>query len=265
MRNDIIPFNPKLKEYARVLRKNSTLSEVLLWEKIKNRNFKVQFHRQVPLLEYIVDFYCHELRLAIEIDGSSHQYQYEYDSKRQGELEKRGVVFIRFSDFDVKKNMFNVLLSLEEIINQHSKENIQKTSLKSPQGDNLIDSSFSKKEKLKSKKLIEQLFVEGKSINNFPLKLIYLKTDFEDNSHIKTGVIAPKKSFKKAVQRNRIKRLLREAYRLNKHLVFNNIEGDFAFMILYLGKETPTYDFVDTKMKGLLKKFKETVLHEKSL
>lgn len=125
--------------------------------------------------------------------------------------------------------------------------------------------SFPKKEKLKSKKLIERLFEQGESINNFPLKLIYLKTVFEDNSKIKTGVIAPKKSFKKAVHRNRIKRLLREAYRLNKPLVFNNIEGGFAFMILYLGKEMPNYQLVEEKMKGLLTKFHEKNLDEKSL
>ena len=125
-----------------------------------------------------------------------------------------------------------------------------------------MEFSFSKNEKLKSKKLIEQLFVEGKSINHFPLKLIYLKTVFEDSSTIKTGVIAPKKNFKKATDRNRIKRLLREAYRLNKPLLFNNIEGSFAFMILYLGKEMPNYKLVEEKMKVLLQKFHEKNLHK---
>lgn len=61
MRNKIIPYNPKLKEYARYLRKNSTISEVLLWKKIKNKSLGIEFHRQVPILEFIVDFYCHEL------------------------------------------------------------------------------------------------------------------------------------------------------------------------------------------------------------
>ena len=83
MKNKIITYNPKLKEYARQLRNNSTLSEVLLWQKIKNKALGVQFHRQVPLKEYIVDFYCHELMLAIEIDGDSHLYKYNYDKKRQ--------------------------------------------------------------------------------------------------------------------------------------------------------------------------------------
>ena len=118
MKNKIIPYNPKLKEYARELRKNSTLSEVLLWKNIKNKALGVQFHRQVPMLEYIVDFYCHELMLAIEIDGDSHLYKYEYDIKRQGDLEQQGVIFLRFSDLDVKQNMFSVGLSLEQVVNE---------------------------------------------------------------------------------------------------------------------------------------------------
>ena len=116
MRNKIMPYLPHLKEYARMLRNNSTLSEVLLWQKIKSKGFEVQFHRQVPMLNYIVDFYCHEIMLAVEIDGDSHLYKYEYDKFRQGELEKEGVKFIRFTDLDVKQNMFSVLLILENEI-----------------------------------------------------------------------------------------------------------------------------------------------------
>ncbi len=118
MKNKIIPYNPKLKEYARLLRKNSTLSEVLLWQQIKNKALGVQFHRQVPMLEYIVDFYCHELMLAIEIDGDSHLYKYEYDIKRQGELEKEGVVFLRFTDLEIKRNMFSVGITLEQVVQE---------------------------------------------------------------------------------------------------------------------------------------------------
>ena len=84
--------------------------------KNKNKALGVQFHRQVPLKEYIVDFYCHELMLAIEIDGDSHLYKYNYDKKRQGELENLGITFLRFSDFDVKQNMFSVALTLEQVV-----------------------------------------------------------------------------------------------------------------------------------------------------
>ena len=76
MRNKIIPYNQELKLLARQLRKNSTFPEVLLWQNIKQRAYGVQYHRQVPMLNYIVDFYCHEIGLAIEIDGSSHEHNY---------------------------------------------------------------------------------------------------------------------------------------------------------------------------------------------
>lgn len=252
MKNKIIPYNPKLKKYARQLRKNSTLAETLLWQNIKNRALGVQFQRQVPILEYIVDFYCHELLLAIEIDGGSHEFKYESDVKRQGLLEKQGVEFIRFSDNDVKKNMFSVGLSLEEKVNELLEKRVPKnTPLKSPQGDY----RYGKKEKLKSKKLIEQLFAEGKAVSSYPLKLIYLKTTLPKEVPIQAGVTVPKKSFKSAVKRNRIKRLLREGYRLNKHLVFNNSEATFAFLFLYIGKEVPTYIEIEKAMNGVLQKF----------
>lgn len=76
MSNKIIPYKPELKFFARQLRKNSTLSEVLLWNKIRKRALGVQFHRQVPMLDYIVDFYCHEIGLAIEVDGKIHEHQF---------------------------------------------------------------------------------------------------------------------------------------------------------------------------------------------
>lgn len=78
----------------------------------------VEFHRRVPMLEYIVDFYCHELKLAIEIDGDSHEYKYNYDQKRQGEIEKFGVTFLRFRDLEVKKEMFSVMLALEQKVGE---------------------------------------------------------------------------------------------------------------------------------------------------
>ncbi len=118
MRNKIIRYRPELREYARSLRKNSTLSEVILWQTIKKRALGVQFHRQVPMLDYIVDFYCHEIGLAIEIDGSSHDNKFLYDARRQGRLEKEGVHFIRFTNEEVKKELFSVLQALEHKVNE---------------------------------------------------------------------------------------------------------------------------------------------------
>lgn len=121
MANKIIPYKPELKLLARQLRKNSTLSEVLLWNNIKRRALGVQFHRQVPMLDYIVDFYCHEIGLAIEVDGKIHEHQFLYDAKRQGRLEEYGVKFLRFSNKEIKYHMFSVLLEIEEKVKELSK------------------------------------------------------------------------------------------------------------------------------------------------
>lgn len=119
----------------------------------------------------------------------------------------------------------------------------------------LMSLTYSQNEKLKSKKLIEQLFVEGKAVTEFPLRLVYMPTALKEGQRIKTGVSVGKQHFKKAVDRNRIKRLIREAYRLNKPLFFNNITTQYALMILYIGKEIPTFKEVNFTMEELLKKF----------
>lgn len=115
MRNKILPYNPALKELAQKLRQQGILSEVLLWKKIKNKSLGIEFHRQVPLDNYIVDFYCHELMLAIEIDGNSHEHSEVQvnDVLRQETLERLGVNFIRFNDKDVKKSMNQVIYVLQ--------------------------------------------------------------------------------------------------------------------------------------------------------
>jgi very-short-patch-repair endonuclease len=116
MRNEIIPYNKELKDLARKLRKQSTLSEVLLWKCIKNKSTGAEFHRQVPVDNYIVDFYCHELKLVIEIDGNSHEERQNEDEERQKRLESFGITFIRFSDLSVKKDIGNVLFSIENLV-----------------------------------------------------------------------------------------------------------------------------------------------------
>jgi very-short-patch-repair endonuclease len=113
----IIPYNPELKELAKELRRKMTLSEVLLWNELKHKQmFGFDFDRQRPIGNFIVDFYCKELSLAIEIDGKSHIYWYDCDDERQRVLEKLGVRFLRFDDIQVKKNMINVLRVIENWI-----------------------------------------------------------------------------------------------------------------------------------------------------
>src|SRR6056297_1726239 len=120
-----------------------------------------------------------------------------------------------------------------------------------------------KKEKLKSKKLIQQLFIDGRSISQYPIKLIYLKNT-DQQIFIQAGVAVPKKNFKSAVKRNHIKLLLRESYRLNKGLVDNNTKDTFAFLFLYIGKETLPFDVVQQKMILLLRKFNERTQRDHS-
>ncbi|WP_027126278.1 ribonuclease P protein component [Gelidibacter mesophilus] len=118
-----------------------------------------------------------------------------------------------------------------------------------------MDQSYKKIEKLKSQKLIEKLFSEGNSVVAYPLRLVYLQTSFEDPVQIKTGVSVSKRNFKKAVHRNRIKRLMREAYRLNKSRYFNNSPEQYAFMILYIGKTQTDFETISKKMNTLMAAF----------
>lgn len=123
MSNKIILYRKDLREKARYLRKNSTLSEVLLWEEIKDRKLGYQFHRQVPMLTYIVDFYSHELQLAIEVDGDSHSQKAAYDHQRELDLKAYGVKFIRFEDIDVKRNMRFVIEEILHWIEEFKEQN----------------------------------------------------------------------------------------------------------------------------------------------
>ncbi len=128
-----------------------------------------------------------------------------------------------------------------------------------------MDFSFPKKERLKSKKGLQQLFEEGKSISSYPLRLQYLPVVYEDGSKIKVAFAVPKKNFKSAVKRNRIKRLLREGYRLNKPFIFNNTKGQYALVILYLGKDMPAFSMIMDKINVLFKKFLKANSHENTI
>ncbi len=119
--------------------------------------------------------------------------------------------------------------------------------------------TFNITERLKSKKEIELLFSEGKSISKYPIRLVYTKTKRNEDVAIKAGVSVSKRYFKKAVDRNRIKRLMRESYRKNKYIVPNTTH-QFTFMFLYSGKEMPEYAVIEAKIKGILQKFVEQEL-----
>uniref|UniRef100_UPI004047480E endonuclease domain-containing protein n=1 Tax=Algoriphagus sp. TaxID=1872435 RepID=UPI004047480E len=107
-----LPYNKNLKEFSRDLRSHSTLSEILLWQKLRASQFRgYAFNRQKPLGNYIVDFYCLKLDLVIEVDGNSHFFEESVveDQERQKVIERMGVNFLRFSDLEVKRSMPSVL------------------------------------------------------------------------------------------------------------------------------------------------------------
>lgn len=104
---------------AEILRKNMTEAEMILWDVLKNRKFNnLKFRRQHPIQLFIVDFYCHQLGLVIEIDGEYHQFeqQIKYDESRTEILQEFGILVIRYSNDSILNNLDNVLLELNEIV-----------------------------------------------------------------------------------------------------------------------------------------------------
>ncbi len=124
MKRKIIPYNPKLKEFARYLRNNSTKTEIFLWQKLKRKQmYGYDFHRQKPIDNYILDFFCHELMLGIEIDGYSHDFLevFEKDLQKTKKMNEHGINVLRFSDYQVLKEMENVLRAIEYFILEYEK------------------------------------------------------------------------------------------------------------------------------------------------
>ncbi len=119
----------------------------------------------------------------------------------------------------------------------------------------LMRFTFKKEEKLKSRKLIEQLFKKGSSLSEFPLRMVYLKVDHTTNYPVQASFSVSKRKFKKAVDRNRIKRLMRESYRLHKHTLYKNIEDKHVIMFTYIDEKEHKYVDIEEKMIHLLKKF----------
>lgn len=115
--------------------------------------------------------------------------------------------------------------------------------------------TLGKEERLKSKKLIERLYEERNYIKAFPLRMVFLQTEHTSEFPAQVGVSVPKRNFKLAVDRNRIKRLMRETYRLQKEIVYNNLDKPYVFMISYLGKEEIKYEEIYLKMEKLLTLF----------
>jgi very-short-patch-repair endonuclease len=120
-----LPYNRNLKQLSRDLRNNSTLGEILLWKQLRARGMMgYQFYRQKPLDNYIVDFYCPALKLIIEIDGQYHSSEEDAvsDDIQQKKLEEWNLNFVRFQESEIRKDMINVLRTLENYIFEYQKK-----------------------------------------------------------------------------------------------------------------------------------------------
>jgi very-short-patch-repair endonuclease len=113
---------PDVVELGKSLRNAMTYQESLLWEKLKGKQIcTVRFRRQHPIYFYIVDFYCHEARLVVEVDGEIHYDRIEYDDGRSAEMEKFGIKVIRFTNFEVENNIEKVTKRIEAVVNERIK------------------------------------------------------------------------------------------------------------------------------------------------
>ena len=114
-KNKELPYNKSLRQRASELRKAGNLSEALLWLQLKSGKFNgLDFDRQKIIGNYIVDFYCAEKGVAIEIDGISHDDKGEYDKRREEFLNSLGVRVLRIDDIDVKRNLDGVMSWLKQ-------------------------------------------------------------------------------------------------------------------------------------------------------
>lgn len=116
-----------------------------------------------------------------------------------------------------------------------------------------------KKERLKRKTLWDAVFSKGLQVKSYPFLMYYFKTDLPDEVRFQAGFAVPKKNIKKAVARNRIKRLMREVYRMQKPGAKEALDDSYALVFLYLGKELPDYELVLKNIPALMQKW---IAHE---
>lgn len=113
-------IHPAIRQFARELRQPQTPAEATLWQHLRNRNLEYKFRRQHAIEFFIVDFYCAEVKLCIEIDGDSHlsKEQQEYDAARTEYLESLGRKVIRFTNDNVRYNIHAVVQSIIDTCNR---------------------------------------------------------------------------------------------------------------------------------------------------
>jgi len=110
------------KERARVLRKHLTEPERLLWKQLRDAKLGFRFRRQHPLGEYILDFYCPALLLAVEVDGSAHHGRQGYDAARDAYVERQGIQVVRVWNMEVRDPFGDAITKIQEAIAQRRTE-----------------------------------------------------------------------------------------------------------------------------------------------
>ncbi len=119
--------------------------------------------------------------------------------------------------------------------------------------------TYSKEEKLKSRKQIQQLFSEGMYLKKYPLRFVYSSAS-TDAQTLQVGFSVSKRSFKLAVDRIHLKRLMREAYRLNKHLVTSPTKNNYVCMFIFGSSEKVPFEILERKMIRILEDFNQKLL-----
>jgi very-short-patch-repair endonuclease len=110
---------PQMRNFARSLRKTPTAAELILWRSLRcKRMCGVRFHRQKAILDYVVDFYCPKALLAIEVDGAFHNNRQTKDAMRDARLKSRGILTLRFTNFEVYEKIGYVQAAIHETVTQ---------------------------------------------------------------------------------------------------------------------------------------------------
>ncbi len=121
------------------------------------------------------------------------------------------------------------------------------------------DFTFQRAERLKSRKVIEQLFKQGQSFAHYPLRLVWtVMEERQSDFPAQFALTVPKKKFKKAVHRNRLRRLMRESYRLTKHRLYDALQDEekqVALLVIYTGQGMMTFAEIETAMQQMLRRF----------
>jgi len=107
---------PAIFKKAKVLRENMTYAEKILWKRLNKNQLGVRFKSQHPIDIFIADFYCHQSKLVIEIDGDIHKSRIEYDAGRTADLEKFGITVLRFTNDEVLTDLDRVIGDIKSFI-----------------------------------------------------------------------------------------------------------------------------------------------------